>query len=278
MWKVLWRGLTIALAVVSLPAGRQQLSQARLSLKQLERAYSIEILTENPGLPDKTPSATFTGKAARSKAVDAYAEVLFQEFALYPPALTKRVRIKRIVLCEELAVNGQLRAAAPNWKTDTLYLDVTRGKTSGFYQNRTLHHEFFHMIDFADDGKVYSDPVWAALNPGGFQYGSGGVSAQDIPSTSLPSEAFPGFLNHYGTTGIEEDKAELFTYLMVHPRLLSERCSKDPVLKGKTEKLKQMLAAFCPELNEAFWLKVAKFKRVMPLQKGLRATRPSARL
>ena len=62
-----------------------------------------------------------------------------------------------------------------------------------------------------DNGAGRLIPVfrWDALKPKDFKYGSGGKNAQDISTTSLLTEKYPGFLNHYSTTAVEEDKAEV---------------------------------------------------------------------
>ena len=118
-----------------------------------------------------------------------------------------------------------------------------------------------HIIDFHDDGSVYQDKDWAALNAPGFKYGSGGSKAQDQPTTSLLTDKLPGFLNHYSTTGVEEDKAEIFANLMVDFEYVQLRAEQDPVLKAKVERMKALLAAFCPAMNDDLWKKVRETKR-----------------
>jgi len=75
-----------------------------------------------------------------------------REFKAYPTALFARAGCERIVLCTKLAYAGQLRAAIPDWEHNTLYIDTQRGAKSPGYPEHVLHHEFFHLIDHADDG------------------------------------------------------------------------------------------------------------------------------
>jgi hypothetical protein len=124
-----------------------------------------------------------------------------------------------------------------------------------------LHHEFFHVIDYRDDGEVYRDDAWAALNPRSFRYGSGGKNAQQRSDTSLLTDRLPGFLTHYSTTGVEEDKAELFAHLLASGPHVRERCERDAVLQAKVERMKKLLADFCPEMDEEFWAKAEHFDR-----------------
>jgi hypothetical protein len=125
-----------------------------------------------------------------------------------------------------------------------------------------IHHEFFHIIDYKDDGQVYKDEAWAALNPKDFKYGDGGKNWQkEGSSTTALTTKYPGFLTHYSTTGVEEDKAELYAHLIVHPAIVNERMKTDAVLSAKVARMKALLKAFCPDMNEAWWKKVEKVER-----------------
>ena len=123
------------------------------------------------------------------------------------------------------------------------------------------HAQCRDIIDFRDDGLVYKDERWQALNPADFKYGSGGKNAQETKDTSVLTDKYPGFLNHYSTTGVEEDKAEVFANLMVEPGYLAERMKTDRVLKAKTERMRELLKDFCSDMNDKFWDTVKNAKR-----------------
>ena len=76
---------------------------------------------------------------------------------------------------------------------------------------------------------------------------------QDDPTASLSTAAAPGFLNKYSMQGVEEDKAELFAYLMVEPDYVSQRARDDSVLASKVTALKTLLHRFCPSVRDDFW-------------------------
>ena len=63
----------------------------------------------------------------------------------------------------------------------------------------------------------------------------------------------PGFLNRYATSGVEEDKAEIFAHLMTEYALVGKRAATDDVIFKKMSAMKALLAKFCPDLNEVFW-------------------------
>lgn len=230
-------------------------------LAEVAKSYSIEIVTDSPTFPVKLSDSDIQGKPAEKSALEAYVPTFVSEFSLYPKELIARAKLKRVVLCEGLALSGQLRAAVPDWEHDTLYLDVSRGRTSKLYQNRVLHHEFFHFLDYKDDGKVYRDDDWAKLNSPGFKYGSGGAKVQDNRKTGVPTTEYAGFVDHYATTGVEEDKAETFTYMITDAAYLAERCKAEPVLAAKVSRIRELMAKFCPKMGEAFWQRAAAVQR-----------------
>jgi hypothetical protein len=106
-------------------------------------------------------------------------------------------------------------------------------------------------------GDIDTDPGWAALNPPEFRYGGGGRAALSDPNVAWDRPApTPGFVSRYSTTGLEEDKAELFAFLVAHPRKLAERAGSDAVLRAKVERMKAQLTAFCPAVDDQFWQRV----------------------
>lgn len=224
-------------------------------LQETATRFHVEVVYTKTNFPVKTSFGQITGADANVLALNKYAALFCREFHVYPPSLIERARLKRIVLCTDLAFAGQRRNAIPDFEHDTLYLEVERGSESLDYLRKVIHHEFFHIIDYRDDGIVYGDERWNALNPPGFSYGSGGINAQETPTTSVLTTEYPGFLNHYSTTGVEEDKAEVFANLIAAPDVMRMREKADPVLAEKIRTMKELLLKFCPEMNDEFWTK-----------------------
>jgi hypothetical protein len=230
-------------------------------LEKIAKTYKIEIVTAEPQFPVRCTYGTIDGKHADRKSLETYVGLFASEFALHPPTLVRRSQLKRVVLCEKLSFAGQRRNAIPDFENDTLYLDVRRGAYSKSYLRKVIHHEFFHIIDYRDDGSVYKDERWRVLNPTTFQYSDGGRNAQTLQTTSVLTDEFPGFLSHYSTTGVEEDKAEVFANLIVDPAYVEDRAKKDRVLEAKVTRMRDLMASFCPDVNDAFWEKVRTMKR-----------------
>ncbi len=133
----------------------------------------------------------------------------------------------------------------------------------GLAQNEHFFPDFNHVSAHQPHfwADRYRDSRWEGLNPTGFRYGTGGVNAQGDAWGSLISDKRPGFLNTYSTTGVEEDKAELFANLIVLGKLLAERAQSDPVLKAKIERMKELLQDFCADIDDQFWIDANKVER-----------------
>jgi hypothetical protein len=231
-------------------------------LEKIAKTYQIEMVAIDAKFPVKTTHGKIDGQNADREEIQSYINLFVPEFSLYPKDLIKRTKLKRIVLCRKLSFAGQLRGGIPDYEHDTLYLDVKCGDYSKPYQRTAIHHEVFHLLDYQDDGNVYQDERWGSLNPADFKYGGGGKLAQDNPDSGVLTEKYPGFLNHYSTMGVEEDKAEVFANLIVDLAYVEKRIKKEAVLRAKVKRMKELLTEFCPEMNERFWEKVRKMKRV----------------
>jgi hypothetical protein len=229
-------------------------------LSDLAKKYDLEFITTDPKFPVAIVGGAIDGKSASKADVDQYLEIFTFEWSLYPPELVKRTGLKTIVFCKELAFAKQLRTAVPDFKNNVLYLDVLRGREDSDYVRKVIHHEFFHIVDLRDDGLLYEDERWAKLNPKGFRYGPGGASLQDDPTVTKPL-ADLGFLNRYAAAGVEEDKAEVFAHLMVEPQKMAKRAASDKYIQAKVNRMKELLTAFTPKVDEAFWKSVEMVQR-----------------
>jgi hypothetical protein len=222
----------------------------------IKEKFGVDLAWRDQEYPVKTHYGLIRATDAKTAEVDLYCAVLRQEFLLYPPDLVRRTRLQRIVLCRGLSFNGQDRAAVPDFEHDSLYLDVVSGAYSRIYQRRVIHHDFFHIIDYRDDGR-HADEMWASLNPKGFRYGSGGAKMQDDSLSGLPS-AMAGFVTSYAASAVEEDKAELFSHMMTEYADVAARASTDPVIRRKVLAMRALLARFCPAMDETFWDEVSR--------------------
>lgn len=148
--------------------------------------------------------------------LDFFMPLFFLEFLIYPKSFIKKMELGKLVFINSLnfVTNDyeQYRAACPEYyKTMALYY-CTKERSINYIKT-VLHHELFHYVDYMDN-KTYEDPKFNKLNIPGFKYGRGGAYEREWKPLD-PS--IKGFLNFYSTTGIEEDKAEIYQYLINYP-------------------------------------------------------------
>lgn len=252
----------LCLILLASPLARGENLQTLVELTgTLAEKYGVALEIRGAAFEVKTAHAKITGQAAPVKELGSYLVLLKQEFCLYPPELVRRAKLKRIILCTRLAYGGQFRGAIPDFEHDDLYFDVNFGRYDELYTRKCIHHEFFHVVDWQDDYEVYSDAKWAALNAKDFRYGKGGAAAQDDNEMSLITDKYPGFLTKYSTTGVEEDKAEVFAHLVVCGKLVDQRSARDEVLRNKARTMIALIEKFSPKTDQKFWQAMQKIER-----------------
>lgn len=185
-----------------------------------------------------------------------YIPLLTRELSIYPVPLLRQLNLKSIILCEELSFNDQKRSAIPDFRKGALFLDVSRGHYCQNYLRKVVHHDLYHLIDFADDGVIYEDSSWARLNDESFRYGDGGTRMQADQSSSLMTWEANGFVTSYAQSALEEDKAELFSHMIVHYQAVLLKCAVDQILRAKLFHMKESLRQFSPAFSAAFWQKM----------------------
>lgn len=222
-------------------------------LAELAETYSIGVVHKNATFPVETSYGRISGNAPSAEQVDAYGPMLIDEFSRYPKEFIEKSGLRQIVLCTELTFGGQSRNAIPDLQNSTLYLDIAQADATPAYRKSVIHHEFFHIVDYRDDGKLQEDPDWANLNPKSFRYQRARKRLQFDSKEPLFVEAGNGILTKFAKTALEEDKAELFAHMIVHPKKVAKRADDDKVLAAKLKLMEKQLQSFCEEMNAEFW-------------------------
>jgi hypothetical protein len=223
--------------------------------EQLRASHGVELLHVRGGFRLELESRTITGQAATEAALAAASVLVADELTLYPEGFMRASGLRRVALCSDLQENRRAIPSLPNYR-NTLLLDVDG---SSAFLRRLLHHEVFHFADLADDADVLSDPAWAKLNPAGFAYGHGGRDMRQ-PAASALTDGLPGFLTRYATSALEEDKAEVFAFLMVQPSEVARRARSDAVLAAKARRIRAIAQALDPAMDAAFWARVGRMR------------------
>jgi len=223
--------------------------------EELRASHEVEILHASGPFRIELGAHTLQGTDAPEAPLSAATVIVADELALYPPEFVRRSMLRRVMLCSALREDAVAIPSLPNYRR-TLLLDV---EADPDFLRRLLHHEIFHFVDLADDGVLLWDPTWERLNRPDFDYGRGGRDMREPIASALTDEQ-PGFLTRYATSALEEDKAETFAFLMAQPALVAARAATDPVLAAKVARIRRIVATLDPEMNEAFWARIARHR------------------
>jgi Putative zinc-binding metallo-peptidase len=177
--------------------------------------------------------------------IDEFNRIFNAEWAKYPESVLDTSGLKKVYLVKNLTVDGQTRAAMPEpISEDALYFDISKhylSSENGDYIRRVIHHEFAHLIIYNIHGDYQGDSAWSRCNTSNISYGSGGASMYQNPEYAHAIHPVEGFINGYATSGIEEDRAEVFAYLMVEGSQLDSLSADDEKLSCKVELTKQLV-------------------------------------
>jgi hypothetical protein len=187
--------------------------------------------------------------------LDFFLPIFFQEFSLYPISLISKSKLKSVYYCHCLKFStgeySQYRAAVPDYTDKVMSMIYCCKEKSVKYIRNVIHHEFFHFLDYVEDGKIYGkDLIWESYNLIDFEYGKGGCYERQWKPLNQDKKEF---LNFYSTTGIEEDKAEIFSFMMLNCKKIQD--VQNQSLKKKFENIKYMMQKFDKEGfgNDKFW-------------------------
>jgi hypothetical protein len=227
-----------------------------LKLSQIKAIYIHDFFTIDHG------TWWYDCEAINKIDLDFYLPIFFQEFSLYPISLIKKSKLKSIYFCQSLTFStdtySQYRAAVPDYSEVTMSMVYCCKEKNIDYCRKVIHHEFFHFVDYVEDGKIFGpDPEWEELNTPEFKYGNGGHNNREWKALEQDKR---GFLNFYSTTGVEEDKAEIFAHLMCFPeKVEKETCQ---ILMKKFEFIKTMMMKFDIDgFGDAYFWDVLKILR-----------------
>ena len=224
---------------------------------QYARDYGITIVADGEVYPLAAGPSIDAQNTGKNNG-DMVLYFLRKEFAKYPAALIRQSGIKRIVLCKELKDGGRRIAGVAVERNASIYVDSTTKVGDEAHRRRTLHHELFHFLDYAQHADVRNNPAWQKANAPGFNYGS-------TPPASKPgqynwaSHPVAGILSDYAMKALPEDRAELFAALMTNNLTLRLVVQRDAYLAGTVKMLKEELLHFCPAVDDAFWSRTAAF-------------------
>lgn len=166
----------------------------------------------------------------------------------YPIKFLQKSNLKFIMLCGHLYAENIRPGGIPNAVSGILVMDIAYNSSVDKYIEN-FHHELYHMVDFSDNHS-FVDSNWETLNAAEFKYGKHGKFYRNASSKAGSGEE--GFITEYAMSAIEEDKAEIFRFLMYDRGTIETMAQDDPILNEKVKQLKDSLIRFCPEMEDLF--------------------------
>jgi hypothetical protein len=212
------------------------------SLDEIAREYKIGIDWQA-----EKSEGRVTHLAARKELLPEAIKLLQSEVLVYSAPIIKESKLERIVLCSSLKHEKHEIGGAMIADEGILYLDADSIR-SWNPTRRAFHHEFFHCIDYHDDIWRYADPVWKKYNEKGFEY-----SVSKFKNRKDKFVHRLGFISTYSMTAVHEDKAELYSHMVINYNDVRERIKGDPILKEKFLHIRAILKRFCKEYDNSFW-------------------------
>ena len=210
----------------------------------------------------KTFSSKIESNPCENEDLDMFVPLFFLEFLIYPKSFIKNSKIKQIIFVHDIQFTtpfySQERAGCPEYQ-QTKSLILAAAERNFLYIRIVMHHEFFHYVDWIDDNS-YEDEIFEKLNEPNFKYGNGGEFEREWIKLEKGTK---GFINHYSTTGLEEDRAEIYQYLIGDPDEALN--NKDEIVRKKVKRIQEFVNKFDPNgmgnKNNNFWGNLIDFRR-----------------
>lgn len=216
----------------------QAIATARLAALQLAPAWTLAV----PG----SAAHAFTDSAQDRAGLQLLLSIVLPAMERYPAGVFARTGLRHVVLVKDLSVDGQRRLAMPAPEIDSVvYADNLLAALCPSGMELRVHHEYYHFIEFRlFNDFYYRDPAWLALNPPGTAYGQGGATAYGKGFQNL-GHPQPGLVSLYAAYGPEEDKAEVFGWMMApaYALRLEQWTAFDPALLAKRQLLRDVLSS-----------------------------------
>ena len=154
----------------------------------------------------------------------------------YNSNFLKLIRLKYIVLCENLFISEINTGGIPDNKNRTLILDINFNQK---YFERMIHHEIFHMIQNSHT-EYFDEEKFSALNISSFNYAECSTCSNRLNLNLY--EKTDGFLTEYSKSIPSEDMAEIFSFLMTDKETIEAKINSDKILNNKVNFIKLNLS------------------------------------
>lgn len=212
------------------------IATSRLAALHLTPAWQLDM--------PESQAHSFTDSAQDRAGLQLLLSIVLPALERYPVSVFAQTGLRHVVLVKDLSVDGQRRLAMPAPEIDSVvYADNMLAALCPAGMEMRVHHEFYHFIEYRQfNDFYYRDPVWLALNPPVTKYGHGGVTAYGKGFQNL-GHPHAGMVSMYAEYGPEEDKAEVFGWMMTpaYAARLQQWTRDDAALSAKRQLLQDLL-------------------------------------
>jgi hypothetical protein len=216
-------------------------NQIKPEINSLFKKFNIKLVIPNKPFKYKSFNYSLEGNPATTEDLDNYFPIFLMELLIYPKSFIKNSKIKKIIILHNIQLKkinlSQERSGFPEF-TETKSLILSSKERNFAYIRIVLHHEIFHYIDWIDDYS-FKDAQFAKLNIKNFSYGNGGENEREWIKLD---KNLKGFINHYSTSALEEDKAEIYQYLIGCPDEALN--NKDEIVMKKAQRIQEFVNQF----------------------------------
>ncbi len=250
--------ILIFIQLLILPAKGEGLEE---KLNKLQAKLKVSVIIKEEAI-NSWKQLSYTYSTDTVSLLD-YLRLLEKEYLKYPIGYFNKIKLKRIVLVENLTLNEQFRAAVPDPYTGSLFLAIEKPSDLlryNNYQTHVMHHELHHYAEFSywrSMSHFWAD--WKATNDTSFHYKGNGATAYQNLTIDWYQLSHPlnGFINLYSTTAQEEDRAELVALIMGDEELkkMKKQIKNDFILQQKIL-LIQFLLSEISGVKNGYWKKV----------------------
>ena len=201
--------------------------------------------------------------------INFYLPLLVLELSLYPKNFFKKINLKNITLSNNIVFHSgnyeNYRAGLPDYEENTLSLVFSCKERNIKYIRNVIHHELFHYFYFMYVGPFEDkDDLWEMFNPKGFEYSMKSELWSQKEILSGDYQDYDSFVSYFSKTKLEEDKAEVFSYMVTSGNDVKDLLKREGVI-GKFLYIRQLMEKFDEKYFKQkmgdFWNRVVRFKK-----------------
>ena len=204
-----------------------------LKVYQIDKKNNLRYLTPKKDFVTNSGINNVSCKKSNNYKVEKKYIKTKNELNVFKKNFLKKIKLRYIVLCEELKV-GEINAlgfANPEMKTILLNINTNDDNFA-----RVIHHEVFHIIE-NNYKKLFPDTVWTKFNNPNFYYSGNSTNPEAFSLAKLSNTN--GFFSEYAKYSISEDMAETFSFINSREKYVSEAINLDKILNEKVIFIKE---------------------------------------